>query len=211
MPIGRLHIITDFHLQQRHSHDALARLASEGGADTIQFRQKLGTIRHKLHNALLTADACATAGTPLIIDDHLSIALRIPGAGVHVGQEDFPVADARKVLGQRCLGATANTTAQAVKAWQEGASYIGFGPVFPTSHKANPSSVRGLAGLSEVCAAIPIPVIAIAGITPERVQSVLEAGAHGVAVLGAVCLAEDPLAATRRFRQAIDQHLATQP
>lgn len=204
-PIGRLHVLTDFHLQQRFSHAEIARLAIAGGADTIQFRQKAGAIRHRLHEAEQTADVCRAAGCTLLIDDDVALALATAAAGVHVGQADLPVAVVRRILGpQAIVGATATYAWQAVEAWKQGADYIGFGPVFPTRSKANPASVKGLDGLRATCEAVPIPVIAIAGLTPERVAPVLEAGAHGIAVLSAITNAPDPEAATRRFREAID-------
>lgn len=203
-PIGRLHVLTDFYWQQRYSHAELASLAIAGGADTIQFRQKLGNVRHKLHEARRVAAVCREAGVTLVVDDHLELALAVGADGVHLGQEDFPVAEARRLLGADWLiGATATTVAQAVEAWQAGADYIGFGPVFATTSKANPASVKGLEGLRAVCAAVPIPVIAIGGLTVERVESVLEAGAYGIAVLSGIVTASDPQAATARFREAL--------
>ncbi len=206
--IGRLHVLTDFWLQQRLAHAELARRAIEGGADTIQFRQKHGHLRQQPPAARRVAAVCQAAHVPLIIDDHLPLALATGAQGVHLGQADFPVAEARRVLGpQAVIGATATTAAGACRAEADGASYIGFGPVFATRSKANPASVKGLRGLAAACAAVDIPVIAIAGITPEHVAAVIEAGAHGVAVLSHVAPADDPAAATSHFRQAIDEVL----
>jgi thiamine-phosphate pyrophosphorylase len=103
------------------------------------------------------------------------------------------------------VGATATTAEQAASAYEAGADYIGFGPVFPTSSKRNPKSVKGPEGLAAACAAVPAPVLAIGGITPDRVRPVLEAGAHGVAVLSAIVATEDPEAAANRFRTVIDE------
>lgn len=211
MPIGRLHVLTDYHFQQRFSHAELARLAIAGGADTIQFRQKTGTIRHQLHQAEATAACCREAGCTLLIDDDVALALATGADGVHLGQTDLPVPVARRLLGSDAtIGATASTVDEAVRAWREGADYIGFGPVFPTRSKANPASVKGLHGLRAVCRAVPIPVIAIAGITHARVRDVLAQGAYGVAVMTAVTTAPDPAAATALFRRALDEvRLAT--
>lgn len=207
--IGRLHVLTDFRFQQHLSHAALAAAAIEGGADTIQFRQKTGTIRHQLHEARPAAQVCQEASVPLLIDDRLDLMQAVNAAGVHLGQTDFPIADARRILGPNAiLGATATTRAQAEKAAEAGADYIGFGPVFPTASKANPASVKGLAGLAEVCQAVSLPVIAIAGMTPDRVGAVIAAGAHGIAVMTAISTAPDPTAATRRFRTALDAALS---
>ena len=205
MPIGRLHVLTDFHFQQHLSHAELARRALRGGADTIQFRHKAAGIRHQLHQAELTARACRDAGEPLIVNDRIDVMLAVEADGVHLGQTDFPIDAARRLLGPEALiGATATTTKQAVRAQKEGADYIGFGPVFPTHSKKNPASVKGLRGLEETCRAVDIPIIAIAGMTPERASQALQAGAHGVAVMTAITMADDPEEATRQFRRALE-------
>jgi thiamine-phosphate pyrophosphorylase len=205
MSIGRLHILTDFHFQQRLSHAELAERAIRGGADVIQFRQKQGTIRSKLYELMRTAGACRAGGALLIVDDHLDLALIAGAGGVHLGQDDLPVAVARTILGNdMVIGATASAADEARRAEDTGADYIGFGPVFPTASKANPAPVRGLRGLEAACRAVEIPVIGIAGITPERVHSVIDAGAHGIAVMTAVTTASDVEAATAEFRRAVD-------
>lgn len=208
LPIGRFHVLTDYHFQQRYGHADLARLAIEGGADTIQFRQKVGGIRHVLHEAGKTADVCRNRGVPLIINDRIDAALACDAAGVHLGQTDFPIRDARRILGDHMvIGATATTVQDALRARDDGADYIGFGPVFETGSKANPASVKGLDGLSDVCSALDVPVIAIAGIYAPRVESVMRAGAHGIAVMTAISTATNPAAATREIRSALDAAL----
>lgn len=179
-------------------------MAIEGGADTIQFRQKDGNIRHVIYELERTVDVCMAAGIPLLVDDRVDLAQIDGVAGVHLGQTDFPIRLARKILGDEAIiGATATDAGQARRAEAEGASYIGFGPVFQTRSKASPASVKGLEGLQEAVHAVRIPVIAIAGITPEKVLSTLSAGAHGVAVMTAVTNAEHPEAAARRFAMEI--------
>jgi thiamine-phosphate pyrophosphorylase len=202
--IGRLHVLTDFHLQQRYSHSDLAGMAIEGGADMIQFRQKNGNIRHIIRELQRTAEVCAEAGVSLLVNDRIDLAFLDGASGVHLGQTDYPIDLARRVLGDNAIiGATATTTEQARRAEAEGASYIGFGPVYPTGSKANPASVKGLHGLRRAVDAVSIPVIAIAGISVERIPEVLEAGAHGVAVMTAVTNAKDPVAATRELADAL--------
>jgi thiamine-phosphate pyrophosphorylase len=204
--LGRLHVITDFHMQQRFSHAELAERAIRGGADSIQFRQKHGGIRNMLIGADNVQGVCREAGVPLIVDDRIDVALSVEAAGVHLGQRDFPIGKARAVVGPDVLvGATATTAEQAASAYEAGADYIGFGPVFPTSSKRNPESVKGPEGLAAACEAVPIPVLAIGGITPDRVQPVLEAGAHGVAVLSAIVATDDPETAANRFRTVMDE------
>lgn len=212
--IGRLHVLTDFHFQQRFSHAALARLALAGGAEVVQFRQKTGTTRDRWANLLPTVAAVRGSGATILVDDDLDLAIAADADGVHLGQRDLPIGAARHVLDLmdglspgrgRIVGATATTIEQACDAQAAGADYIGFGPVFPTGSKANPASVKGLAGLTRAVESVHIPVIAIAGITPERVAACLDAGAHGVAVMTAVSCAADPRAATAAFREAIER------
>jgi thiamine-phosphate pyrophosphorylase len=165
-------------------------------------------VHENLSAARAVAGACADAGAPLLVNDHLDVAQAVDAAGVHLGQDDLPVADARRVLGAGALiGATATTAAQARAAESDGASYVGFGPVFATASKANPALVKGLAGLRAACRAVTIPVIAIAGITPERVPPCLAAGAHGVAVLSGIACTTDPTRAARRYREALEHTL----
>lgn len=203
--IGRLHVLTDFHLQQQHAHADLARMAVRGGADTIQFRQKHGGIQNILIEARKVAQVCRDASIPLVVDDRVDVTQSIGATGVHLGQNDFPVDAARSILGPDALiGATATKPEQAVRAYEMGADYIGFGPVFPTTSKRNPKSVKGPEGVRDASEAVPIPIIAIGGITHDRVRPALEAGAHGVAVLSAICTAKNPERATARFRAAID-------
>ncbi|MAQ93560.1 MAG: thiamine phosphate synthase [Rhodothermaceae bacterium] len=206
--IGRLHVLTDTDHQQRWSHAEIAAAAAAGGADAVQFRHKPGSPRERLRLLEPTVAACRTGNVQCLVDDHLDLALATGAAGVHLGESDLPVRHARRLadrLGKPfVIGATATTLDAARRAEAEGADYIGFGPVFPTSSKANPASVKGLDGLAETCAGVGIPVIAIAGITPARVGPCLDAGAWGVAVLSAVTMADDPTAATAIFRAEID-------
>jgi thiamine-phosphate pyrophosphorylase len=145
---------------------------------------------------------------PCLVDDHLELALVAGADGVHLGALDLPTDRARAIadaLGRPfVVGATATTPHAARQAVAAGADYIGFGPVFATGSKASPPSVKGLAGLAQACAAVSIPVVAIAGLTPERVGPCLEAGAWGVAVMTAVTTAPDVAAATAAFRDEIE-------
>lgn len=202
--VGRIHVLTDVQFQQRFSHAELAALAASGGADAVQFRQKRGSARDLLVELEPTVAACRAAGVACIVNDRLDLALAADADGVHLGQQDLPIAHARAILDglsgrTRILGATVTTADDARRAEDAGADYLGFGPVFPTQSKENPARVKGLDGLAEAARAVSIPVIAIAGITLERVAPCLEAGAWGVAVMTAVSTAEDPQSATEAF------------
>jgi len=203
--IGRLHVLTDFNLQQLHSHADLAAMAIEGGADVIQFRQKKGSLLDILHAAESTAKVCSDLGACLIVNDRVDVAQAVGADGVHLGQTDMPLKRARKILGPKIIiGITAPTKALARRAEQDGADYIGFGPVYETASKSTSVPTQGLTAVLDVSNNITIPVIGIAGITPFRAADVIRAGAHGVAVMSAISLAEDPVGATRQFVAAIE-------
>ena len=210
--IGRFHVLTDLRFQQRFSHAELARLAMEGGADTIQFRQKSGSVRDMLAEANHVAAVCRERGVPFLVNDRLDVALACRADGIHLGQQDFPVREARRIMGpEAIIGGTATTVEEALAIQEAGADYVGFGPVFPTTSKDNPSSVKGVAHLAQVCAAVRVPVLAIAGISVERVEPVMRAGAHGVAVMTAVTTAKNPARVARAFREVLDEVTAVSP
>ncbi len=202
--IGRFHVLTDRRFQQRFRHAELARLATEGGADTIQFRQKTGDARAMLDEARQVVAACRAQGAPCIVNDYVDMALACRADGVHLGQQDVPVRDARRLLGPGAvIGGTATTLEEALAMQEAGADYVGFGPVFSAASKEQAVSVKGLTNLARVCAAARIPIVAIGGISVDRVESVLDAGAHGVAVMTGVTTADDPARAARAFRKAL--------
>ncbi len=210
--IGRFHVLTDLRFQQRFSHAELARFAAEGGADTIQFRQKSGSVRDMLAEAKHAASVCREQDVPFLVNDRLDVALACRADGIHLGQQDFPVREARRILGtEAIIGGTVTTVEEALAMQEAGADYVGFGPVFPTTSKDNPAPVKGLANLAQVCAAVRIPVLAIAGISVERIGPVIRTGAHGVAVMTAVTTAENPARAARAFREELDTVIAVSP
>ena len=147
--IGRLHVITDVVLQDRFSHSALAQMAVAGGADTVQLRQKEGSTRALVETAIAVKRACGDV--PLIVNDRVDVAIAAEADGVHLGQDDFPIAKARDLLGEDAvIGGTAKTLSQARRCVDEGADYIGFGPIYATGSKADAGLVKGLEGLREM-------------------------------------------------------------
>ncbi len=196
--IGRLHVITDVVLQDRFSHSALAQMAVAGGADAIQFRQKEGSTRALIETAIAVKNACGDV--PLIVNDRVDVAIAAEADGVHLGQDDFPIEKARDLLGEDAvIGGTAKTLVQARQCVADGADYIGFGPIYATGSKADAGMVKGLEGLREMASGIHIPIIAIGGIGIENVGEVMRAGAHGIAVISAVCCQPDPTGATQKL------------
>ena len=208
--LGRLHVITDAVLQTHYSHAEIAALAVRGGADTVQFREKRPRLTRELvEDAGAVRRACADGGAACIVDDRADVAVAVAAEGLHLGRDDLPVSVARALLGNDVLiGGTANSIEEARRVWQQPIDYLGVGPVYGTRSKANPAPVLGIAQLRFIAAECPVPVIAIGNITADRVAEVLDAGAHGMAVLSAITCAEDPEAAARTFSEAIAAWLA---
>lgn len=202
--IGRLHVLTDTVLQSRFSHVELSRMAVAGGADTIQFRQKSGPTREMIRIAGELKRLCTDAGVTFIVNDRVDVAIAADADGVHLGQDDFPIPLARKLLGEdRIIGGSAVNLEEAQKCLKEGADYIGFWPVYPTSSKEYLIPVAGVDLLHKATKTIPLPIIAIGGIDAENTPEVMRAGAHGIAVISAVCCQRDPEQATRDLYRAL--------
>ena len=204
--IPRFQVITDEVLQTRFSHLELARLAAKGGADAVQYREKRPlTTRQLMATGTSMLAACVEAGITLVVDDRADVARSVGARAVHLGANDLDVPTARTILGGAVLiGGTANSYDEARTVWASGVDYLGVGPIYGTRSKANPAPVMGLEVLARICADSPVPVIAIGSITAERIPEVMQAGAHGVAVLSEVLLAPDPVEATRRCRAVLD-------
>lgn len=208
--IGELHVITDTTIQSRFSHAQLAQMAIEGGADTIQFRQKDGSTRELVESAQAVQAVCGAHDVSLIVNDRADIALAIGAAGAHFGQDDLPIAIGRRVLpSQMIIGASARTEEKIFEAISAGADYIGFGPVYQTSSKPDAEQPKGLEVLQRMCETAQCPVIAIGGIAAETAYEVIRAGAHGLAVISAVCAQADPMAATRDLCDEIQRAKAS--
>ncbi len=206
--IGRLHVLTDTVLQTRFSHSDLARLALRGGADTIQLRQKTGSTREMIRIAVQMKQLCSDYDVPLIVNDRVDVAIAAEADGVHLGQDDFPIPLARELLGQeRIIGASASDITEGRRCLEEGADYIGFGPIYPTTSKDDAGAVKGVDTLTQIAEALSAPIIAIGGISSNHVSEILEAGAHGIAVISSVCCQEDPEQATKALYQVITNRL----
>lgn len=204
--IGRLHVLTDDVLQSTFSHVELAQLAIKGGADAIQFRQKVGSTKRLIEIARSMRELCHRENAVFIVNDRVDVAIAVDADGVHLGQEDFPIPLARHLLGNdKIIGGSAATPDEAVKCVSEGADYVGFGPVYPTGSKSDAGPVSGSFVLRSVVQNTPLPIIAIGGITRERIPEVMEAGAYGIAVISAVCCEKEPEAATRLLQTALKE------
>jgi thiamine-phosphate pyrophosphorylase len=199
MPFPRLHLITDSFAVARAAVDAA------GPELAVQVRVEDDVDdRDAYELAAKVVALCADAGALCLVNDRLHVALAVGAGGGHVGALDLPVDAARRVLGPGAvLGATARDPDAARRAVAAGATYLGVGPAYATSTKDGLPPPIGPAGVAAVAVAVDVPVIAIAGVTATRVPELLESGAYGVAVIGAIGRAPDPGAATIELLKAL--------
>lgn len=203
--VGRLCVITPATADL--SWMEALRAVLDAGAPMVQIRTKEGTDAQRYRVCAEAAAAVRASGTTCVVNDRVDLAMAVTADGVHLGADDLPVRAARRILGPGALvGATVRGPDDARRAVGDGASYLGAGPVFPTSTKVGLPEPIGVDGLAAICAAVDVPVLAISGITPERVVDCLTAGAHGVAVVGAVFGAANPGAAVRHLLEVIGEH-----
>jgi thiamine-phosphate pyrophosphorylase len=177
----------------------LTRSLFEGGARLVQIRNKAagaGELFDQVKQILNFAPPDAT----VLVNDRVDVALLAGAHGVHLGQDDLPVVYARQILGTHTqIGVSTHTLEQALKADLLAVDYIAVGPIFPTQTKTDASAVVGLEQLEQICRRIRKPVVAIGGITLDRVSDVIAAGARSAAVISALLRVDDIAAETRRW------------
>lgn len=188
----------------------VAAAAVAGGVTLVQLRAKQASSREFLALARRTLDALAGSGVPLLINDRVDIALAAGAAGVHIGQDDLPAAEARRLLGRDAIiGLTVRSRAEAETAPLELLDYVSIGGVFATRSKDNPDPPIGLRGLAEIATLLrrrgDLPLCAIAGIDTDRAGAVLGAGVDGIAVVSAITAAADPVQAARELRALLPE------
>ena len=196
----RLYLVTDEHCLPpgRNFFDAVEE-ALQAGVTLVQYREKNGQGKGMLEKARKLIALCHKYNVPLLVNDRLDIALLSGADGVHLGQDDIPVAEARRLAGEGFLiGATAHNVEEALAAEAAGADYLGCGAVFAT-HTKKDTVPLGLDGLQAIRQAVRIPIAGIAGITTENYQQVLATGADGVAVVSAILGADSVRGAVNRF------------
>ncbi|MBO4619213.1 MAG: thiamine phosphate synthase [Victivallales bacterium] len=193
-----LYAITDRHWLNGRTLASQVREVLEGGATMVQLREKSLSDAEFLAEAREIKGVCDAFGIPLIINDRVAIA-RDVGAGVHLGQSDMGLLEARKLLGPKAIiGVSCKTVALAHEAEANGADYLGVGAVFPTSTKSDARELPRET-LVEICHAVKIPVVAIGGITLQNVQELVGTGIAGIAVISALFGAPSPRAAAQAF------------
>lgn len=199
-----LYAITDEKCTGDRDLSQLVEEAILGGATCIQLREKNISDNELTEKALELKKVCSTYGVPLIINDNYKVALRSGADGVHVGIEDAPVREIRRIAGNDfIIGATAKTVEQAKKAQAEGADYIGVGAVFPSPTKTNAIRITQ-EQLREICSSVDIPAVAIGGISLENVNEIGDCGQAGIAVVSAVFAADDVRSAAEALRKKLD-------
>jgi thiamine-phosphate pyrophosphorylase len=210
--LGRLHLITDSGAGSspagvvRQVRELLAAPADGYRDLVLQFRPADGwTDRDCYQTAAELIALCRPLGVPVLVNDRLDVAVASGAAGGHVGADDLPVAAARTVLGSgSILGGTARDAAGVAAALTAGADYVGVGPCFHTASKGGLPAPLGSATIASIALNCPnATIIAIGGVTAARVPELMAAGAHGVAVIGAVWSANDPAGALRGLLAAV--------
>jgi thiamine-phosphate diphosphorylase len=199
-----VYVITDRGSQRGRGEVEIAEAALAGGATAIQLRGKELATRELCTLASALRSVCARHGALFVVNDRLDVALACGADGVHLGQDDLPVAAARRLAPALVLGVSAATPEEARAAAAAGADYLGVGSVFATGSKPDAGAAIGPEGLGRVVAATSLPVVAIGGITANNAVRALATGAVGVAVISAVVAAEDVEGAARALRRQVD-------
>jgi len=178
--------------------------ACKGGVTLIQLREKERSTREYLSLAEKVHEITQHYDIPLIIDDRVDIALAVNAEGVHVGQSDMPVAVARKLMGDKIVGATAKTVPQALEAYEQGADYLGVGAIYPTTTKVK-TVLTSVDTLKEIVRAVPIKVNAIGGLNKNNIHVLKDSGIDGICAVSAIMKADDPKTAAEELREAFDE------
>ena len=194
-----LYLVTDEAAKCRHSLLETVQRAVDGGVTIVQYRSTNPDAGTCYREALPIRDFLASHGVPFIVNNRIDLALALDADGVHIGQRDLPVPAVRAMIGpDRILGLSVSNADQLRAVDAALVDYLGMGPVFPTISKLNAPPVLGVDGFAALASQSPLPVVAIGGLDAERARLVRATGAAaGIAVVSAICGAEDPEAAAR--------------
>jgi thiamine-phosphate pyrophosphorylase len=202
----RVYLVTDPAMTARRGLVETVRAAVAGGATIVQLRDKDSTDGALIDQARALRAALAGTGVRLIVNDRFNLALAAGADGLHVGQDDMAASKARVVMGPRAIIGLSVTTEAEIAGLDPGVvDYAGLGPIFGTATKPDAGEALGAKTFARLRATIPVPVVAIGGISSTNAASAFAAGADGVAVVSAICAAADPEAAARELR-AVAEH-----
>ncbi|HQT44857.1 MAG TPA: thiamine phosphate synthase [Candidatus Micrarchaeota archaeon] len=182
--INGFYFITDANLSKNGVLQDAAD-AIKGGAGIIQLRDKKASPKELLETASALRKITAKAGVAFIVNDNVEAALESGADGVHLGQEDADISEAKMRMPGKIIGISVSTPIEAKDAEEKGADYLGVGPIFATSTKKDAAKPIGLVGLKEIRKAASLPIIAIGGITHENAKSAIQSGANGVCAISA--------------------------
>lgn len=200
---SRLYGILDLSYVQIRESEKMMEAMIAGGVDLIQLRAKDHAIVEIAEIAANLYRIAAARGVPFIINDHPEITRTVSAEGVHLGQDDMPIAEARKIAGANCIvGKSTHSVDQAIRAFHEGADYIGFGPIFATPTKPDYPPV-GLSEIQKVHDAVRIPIFCIGGIKLQNLLEVIEAGARRVVIVSGLLQAPNPAEYARAAKQML--------
>ena len=200
----RLCLVTD--RRQRRDRDLVAVVGDclAAGLRAVQVREKDLSAAELARLCRTLRESTREAGALLVVNDRVDVALTVGADGVQRTTTSLPITDIRAVADKRLrVGASVHSLAEAIEAERDGADWVVFGPIYDTPSKRAYGPPQGVAALERVARSVQVPVIAIGGITAERVGEVRAAGAHGVAVIAAILGADSPAAATRAFLRAL--------
>jgi thiamine-phosphate pyrophosphorylase len=208
-----LYLVTDRSLSRGRTTLDVVRQAVAGGVTCVQLREKHCSTREFINQARALQPLLKDQRIPLIINDRLDVALAVGADGIHLGQQDMALADARKIVGQTMvIGISAESVADAIRAEQQGADYIGVSPVFATPTKTDTAEALGLEGIQKIRRAVAIPIVGIGGVNQRSAAAVLGAGADGIAVVSAIVSADNPKQAAADLKKIItDRSVSLRP
>ena len=196
-----LYAVTDRHWTGENPLSEQVKEALEGGATMLQIREKTLSEAEFEKEALELQKICRDFNVPFIVNDNVALAARIGADGVHVGQDDMNVEEARRLIGKdKILGVSAQTVEEAVLAEKQGADYLGVGAVFPTGSKFDAIEVPHET-LKEICRAVKIPVVAIGGITKDNLEELKGSGIAGISVISAIFAKKNIREATEDLKE----------
>lgn len=203
-----VYLVTDRPLCLDRPLTSIVTEAVRAGIACVQLREKKASTRDFLNQALTLKPILASAGIPLIINDRVDIALAVDADGVHLGQTDMPYATARRLLGPDAVIGLSVETWEDVSAAQDlDVNYLGVSPIFATPTKTDTKTPWGPDGLARIRSYSRHTLVAIGGLNDANAREIIAAGADAVAVVSAICSADDPFTATRNLVQCVDSAL----
>lgn len=200
-----LYAVTDRRWLDGRTLASQVEKALKGGVTCLQLREKELDDESFLAEALEIKAICKRFGVPFIVNDNVEVAVKCGADGIHVGQSDMNAGELRRLVGDdMIIGVSASTVEEAMEAFRNGADYIGTGAVFATSTKNDADAVDSSV-LNEICSAVPVPVVAIGGITEDNILQLSGSGVDGVAVVSAIFAQPDAEAASRKLLELSQQ------